>query len=270
MELGREALSETPETKRQENAVVQRRRKPRTKPRDVFSKSGSPPAKAPAKEKPGPAKAPAPITPKSAPTPSKVPVPPTVKEDEVATPEAAHDDDQETAKTAIQESIIEEQLLREPRKGIGLRPSENEVEEADDEGSQTSKRAQDIIDKSKARASEKTVQKAKAPEVESTPAPVQVRKRRRVKPSFQPAERKKRLDRSRHMEYKYEVRRLLVDINVAEEHRSSILGSVWAKGERQTVADAKEFLSEKFDEGILDGEQLDAMSKIVDNYTIRR
>ena len=72
------------------------------------------------------------------------------------------------------------------------------------------------------------------------------------------------------MEYKYEVRRLLVDIKVAEEHRSSILGSVWAKGERQTVSDAKEFLSEKYDEGILDDTQFDAMSKIVDNYTVRR
>jgi len=72
------------------------------------------------------------------------------------------------------------------------------------------------------------------------------------------------------MEYKYEVRKLLVDIKVAEEHRSSILGSVWAKGERLTVADAKEFLSEKHGEGILDETQLDAMSKIVDNYTIRR
>jgi hypothetical protein len=97
-----------------------------------------------------------------------------------------------------------------------------------------------------------------------------VRRRRRVKPSFQPAERKRRLDRSRHMEYKYEVRRLLVDINVAEEHRSSILGSVWAKGERQTVADAKEFLSEKHSEGILDEGQLEAMTKVVDNYTVRR
>ncbi len=249
---------------------MQRRRKPRTKPRDVFNKSGSPPAKAPVKDKTSPEKAPAPIAPKPVPAPSKVAVPPTMKEDSEAPPKPAHDGGQQTAKSAIQESIIEEQLLREPRKGIGLRPSESENQEADDEGSQTSKRAQDIIDKSKARASVKTVQKAKAPEAESAPAPVQVRKRRRVKPSFQPAERKKRLDRSRHMEYKYEVRRLLVDINVAEEHRSSILGSVWAKGERQTVADAKEFLSEKFDEGVLDGEQLDAMSKIVDNYTVRR
>ena len=84
------------------------------------------------------------------------------------------------------------------------------------------------------------------------------------------AERKRRLDRSRHMEYKYEVRKLLVDLNIEEEHRSSILGTVWAKGERQTVSDAKEYLMSKNSEGVIDEAQLEALTKIVDNYTIRR
>ena len=72
------------------------------------------------------------------------------------------------------------------------------------------------------------------------------------------------------MEYKYEVRRLLVDLDIDEEHRSSILGTVWAKGERQTVADAKEYLSSKLSEGILDDSQIEALNKVVDSYTIRR
>ncbi len=249
---------------------MQRRRKPRSKPRDVFSKSGSSQSKTPSKARTTPAKAPPPIAPEPIPVSSKVAETEAIEADQETPGNAESVSEPETMQESIQEAIIEEQLLREPRKGIGLRPSDMESDEAEDGGTQTSKKAQDIIDKSKARASEKVVQEEITPEPENKPSPIQVRKKRRVKLSFQPAERKKRLDRSRHMEYKYEVRKLLVDINVAEEHRSSILGSVWAKGERQTVADAKEFLSDKFDEGILDDEQLDAMSKIVDNYTIRR
>ena len=55
-----------------------------------------------------------------------------------------------------------------------------------------------------------------------------------------------------------------------EEHRSSILGTVWAKGERQTVTDAKEYLSSKLSEGVLDDSQIEALYKVVDSYTIRR
>ena len=47
------------------------------------------------------------------------------------------------------------------------------------------------------------------------------------------------------MEYKYEMRGLLAEISVPEEHRSSLIGSVWAKGERQTAAHAKEFVETK-------------------------
>ena len=47
------------------------------------------------------------------------------------------------------------------------------------------------------------------------------RKPRRRQSRFQLAKRAKRLDRSRHMEYKYEVRQLLEEIEVSEEHRAS-------------------------------------------------
>jgi len=246
--------------------VVQRRRKPRSKPRDVFSKSGTP------QKKPAPDSRKAdPIIPTSPPpeVPKPVQIQTPKSESQVTdSPEAAVSET-DVDQDSHNEGIIGEQLIREPRKGIGLRPSEVEEVSTEDPELQTSKRAQDIIDKSKARASELQHKTPPAKEAEKQ-APTPVKRRRRIKPSYQPAERKKRLDRSRHMEYKYEVRRLLVDINVAEEHRSSILGSVWAKGERQTVSDAKEFLSEKHGEGILDDSQLEAMERVVDNYTVRR
>jgi len=246
--------------------VVQRRRKPRSKPRDVFSKSGSP-QKRPASEVPKAEPRKVISKPPVVPKPIEKAKPPSEGKGEV------HPEDTGKVEEVVQDTqndgIVGEQLIREPRKGIGLKSSGVAEVSVDESDLQTSKRAQDIIDKSKARASEHQ-RKVVSPKKEEKPVKAPVRRRRRVKPSFQPAERKKRLDRSRHMEYKYEVRRLLIDINVAEEHRSSILGSVWAKGERQTVGDAKEFLSEKHSEGILDEEQLDAMRKVVDNYTVRR
>ena len=72
------------------------------------------------------------------------------------------------------------------------------------------------------------------------------------------------------MEYKYEIRGLMVDIDVPEEHRSNILGTMWARGERQTVTEAKEFLEEKHSEGIVSEEQLSKLLNILDKYTVRR
>ena len=72
------------------------------------------------------------------------------------------------------------------------------------------------------------------------------------------------------MEYKYEVRRLLIELNIDEEYRSSLLGTTWAKGERQTVSDAKDFLFSKHSEGIIDEQQLETLTKVVDGYTVRR
>ena len=72
------------------------------------------------------------------------------------------------------------------------------------------------------------------------------------------------------MEYKYEMRGLLSEIGIAEEHRSNLLATIWARGERQTTNEAKEFLFEKLDEGIIDDSQIEALEKIVDGYTVRR
>ena len=72
------------------------------------------------------------------------------------------------------------------------------------------------------------------------------------------------------MEYKYEVRKLLEEIGVSEEHRSSLLGSIWAKGERQTVSDAKEYLENKLSEGIITEAHLSRLCDGIDDYTVRR
>ena len=251
---------------RLETTIVQRRRKAKSKPRDVFSGGSQNQRKEPQKTPqniPNSAKKPVAIRPPSKPSP-KADLTPKPQE-EANSPKKA-----KITESSQTKEIIESQILGESRKSIGLRNKEAAVDPEVKE-SATSKRAQDIIDKSRARAMESLVKKASENIEAVKPATVVTKKRtRKTKTSFQPAERKKRLDRSRHMEYKYEVRGLLVDLNVDEEHRSSILGTVWAKGERQTVSDAKEYLNTKLSEGVIDDIQLEALTKVVDNYTIRR
>ena len=246
---------------------MQRRRKPRAKPRDVFSGSSSNPSKITKNPPPRESKKP-PMVP-----PSKPSVPKKVSSD---TPINGPDKAEDNGKLKHKESanstdIIQKNILGDSRKTIGLRDkiesSEPEIKE-----NVTSKKAQDIIDKSRARAMESLVKKAITPDSTERPTVSATPKKRvrKAKNSFQPAERERRLDRSRHMEYKYEVRRLLVELNVDEEHRSSLLGTIWAKGERQTVSDAKDFLITKHSEGVIDEHQLETLNKVVDGYTVRR
>ena len=248
-----------------ETARVQRRRKAKSKPRDVFNNTTQNQRKQTPKNPivtPVEPKKPAPKSPP--PKPVSKPEPAVKPVEEFESPLT-----KEAKESNLEKEIIENQILGKSRKSIGLRAKEIS-QEPEVKESGTSKRAQDIIDKSKARAMESLVKKAtENVEIPSNTA-VSKKKSRRTKTSFQPAERKKRLDRSRHMEYKYEVRKLLVDLDIDEEHRSSILGTVWAKGERQTVTDAKEYLSSKLSEGILDDSQIEALYKVVDSYTIRR
>ena len=108
------------------------------------------------------------------------------------------------------------------------------------------------------------------PKVETAAKPPPKPRPRRRTSSFQPANRAKRLDRSRHMEYKYEMRGLLEDLDIPEEHRSNLLGTIWARGERQTASEAKQFISEKSEEGVLTEEQESTLKSVVDRYTVRR
>jgi hypothetical protein len=84
----------------------------------------------------------------------------------------------------------------------------------------------------------------------------------------QPQSRK--LDRRKYLEYKYIARDLLDNDAISEEHRSNILGQIWAKGERTGVADAIEFINDKEKELIIPTEVADEFRKIVKRYTTKR
>lgn len=144
------------------------------------------------------------------------------------------------------------------------------------EDSGKSLKARQIIEDSILRASiaaekEKTSSVSRKAVSETKTEPKKPQKKFRSKTtSYQPANRARRLDRSRHMEYKYEMRGLLVEIGVSEEFRSNLLATIWARGERQTTKEAKDFLQEKLDEGIIDDDQMKSLASVVDGYTIRR
>ena len=258
--------------------LVQRRRRSKAVPKDIFGNAPKPaPGKKESSRTATPAKPTArPTPPPAKPTPRPTPAPPpSVEVTEGMHGESITESDTNESQT-VEDEVIESQILGVTRrKSIGLRPREEVlIDDQADDG--PSNKAQELIDESRVRAE---VEKKKREEPKTVAAKVTIEapkpktpapKPRRRRNSFQPAARAKRLDRSRHMEYKYEMRGLLIDIDIPEEHRSNILGTIWARGERQTVADAKEFISEKCEQGVLTEEQESTLRGVVDRYTVRR
>ena len=225
--------------------------------------------------------------PKPAPIPESPPQPvpdddtasePPTPEDQPSTEEEPSSTEEEPSSTEEEPSIVilEQQVLGDlQRQPLGLSkpvPDSEPVEIKPSNG--TSERAKKLIESSKARASIKekmpVVSQVSAVTVSPKPQIKPKRKFRSRVSSYRPAARAKRLDRSRHMEYKYEMRTLLSELEIPEEHRSNLLATIWARGERLTTNESKEFLNEKLEEGIIDDEQRQALIIIVDNYTVRR
>ena len=80
----------------------------------------------------------------------------------------------------------------------------------------------------------------------------------------------KKLDRRKYLEYKYAARELLENDSISEEHRSNILGQIWAKGERSGVDDALEFINQKEAELVIPEDVADEFRKMVKRYTTKR
>lgn len=168
-------------------------------------------------------------------------------------------------------------------KSVGLRQQNDKIKT--DTETKTDQKARELIE-----ATRTNVVEAAAPKTESrttaskepynpfkknqpkrTTAPPRRggRAGKRNKPQGQ-AKRVKKLHRGKYMEFKYDVRRILDDEDVADEHRSNVLGQTWAKGERQGVTEAKEFLDEKVAEGIISDECSSKIMKLIDSLTTRR
>ena len=277
--------------------TVQRRRRKKAAPKNIFGATSQTSSKAksgsiskPKSPKPRSPRAAPPSAPGSRPKPVPKPKPSTIsktKQDKQTNSLEAERQSDVAQTTEPEETILESQMLGVKKGGetsqdkkskmLEKKPAEtiNKVEpKTEDSG--TSLKARQIIEDSILRASlaaekEKTSNISKKRPSETKVEPKKPQKKFRSKTSsYQPANRARRLDRSRHMEYKYEMRGLLVEIGVSEEFRSNLLATIWARGERQTTKQAKDFLQEKLDEGIINDDQMESLEGVVDAYTIRR
>ena len=80
----------------------------------------------------------------------------------------------------------------------------------------------------------------------------------------------KKLNRQRYNDYKYAARDILSDEQVGDEHRSNLLGQIWAKGERIGVDASFEFIEEKQEQLIISEDIAQQLKDLVKALTTRR
>ena len=80
----------------------------------------------------------------------------------------------------------------------------------------------------------------------------------------------KKLNRQRYNDYKYAARDILSDERVGDEHRSNLLGQIWAKGERIGVDASFEFIEEKLEQLIITDDIAQQLKDLVKALTTRR
>ena len=93
-----------------------------------------------------------------------------------------------------------------------------------------------------------------------------IAKKRKTRASSAPSKRVVKLNRRKYMEFKVDVREIMEEENVDEEHRANLLGSTWAKGERQGIDAAIEFVEEKFEEQIISDKTAERIIKVLKGY----
>ncbi len=79
-----------------------------------------------------------------------------------------------------------------------------------------------------------------------------------------------KFNRRKYLEYKVDVKNMLDEFAIDEEHRSNILGQIWAKGERMGVGEAKEFIAEKVELGIIPEAMAEKLNVLMKKYSTKR
>jgi hypothetical protein len=93
-----------------------------------------------------------------------------------------------------------------------------------------------------------------------------IAKKRKTRASSAPSKRIVKLNRRKYMEFKVDVREIMEEENVDDEHRANLLGSTWAKGERQGIDAAIEFVEEKLEEQIISDKTAERIIKVLKGY----
>ena len=109
--------------------------------------------------------------------------------------------------------------------------------------------------------------------IETKVAPKQDRRRGRRRMDKKGGGRQKpekKLNRQKYLEYKYAAKDILDDPNVPEEHRSNVLGQIWAKGERQGIDECLDFIESKKEELILPEDVGQKLRDLVKRMTTKR
>jgi len=108
--------------------------------------------------------------------------------------------------------------------------------------------------------------------IETKVAPKQDRRRRRRfdKKGGGRQKQEKKLNRQKYLEYKYAAKDILDNPNVPEEHRSNVLGQVWAKGERQGIDECLEYIESKEEELILPEDVGNQLRDLIKRMTTKR
>lgn len=75
------------------------------------------------------------------------------------------------------------------------------------------------------------------------------------------------LDKGKENYFRYDMEDLLAKYQVAENQRSGLAATVFAKGSRNSVDDAKEYAKEKLDDGTINKEAYDTIIRMIDGYT---
>lgn len=94
----------------------------------------------------------------------------------------------------------------------------------------------------------------------------QMQKKRKARASSSAPKRVEKLNRRKYMEFKVDVREIMDEENVDDEHRANLLGSTWAKGERQGIDAAIEFVEEKLAEDIIPEVVAQRIIKVLKGY----
>ena len=109
--------------------------------------------------------------------------------------------------------------------------------------------------------------------IETKIAPKQDRRRGRRRMDKKGGGRQKqekKLNRQKYLEYKYAAKDILDNPNVPEEHRSNVLGQIWAKGERQGIDECLAYIESKEEELILPAEVGEQLRDLVKRMTTKR
>ncbi len=83
-------------------------------------------------------------------------------------------------------------------------------------------------------------------------------------------QRERLLDSSRANYFRYEMQDILKTSPTPPELHGALIQSLWAKGSRISVSEAKTFLVEKGKEGVVDRETQSRLATIIDRYATWR